>query len=88
MNTLLGNWEHFFLTSSAYKLSLEVYRSILFLNVHEKLKSKTKNVKRERSRVLRSVTNLRRLQETVPNGSVYPWVKRRERTMKEIIHAA
>ncbi|CAN0345264.1 unnamed protein product, partial [Bubo scandiacus] len=56
------------------------------------LKSKTKNVKRERSRVLRSVSNLRRrLQEIVPNGSVYPWVPfyrgKREKTMKKVIHA-
>lgn len=34
----------------------------------------TKNARRGRRGVLRSVTNLRRLQETVPNGSVYPWV--------------
>ena len=39
------------------------------------LKSKTKNVKRQRSGVLRSVSNLRRrLWKIVPNGSVYPWV--------------
>lgn len=38
MNTLLCNGEHFFLTSSAYKLSLEVCGSILLLNVHEKVR--------------------------------------------------
>lgn len=38
-------------------------------------KVRPKNVKRERRGVLRSVSNLRRrLQEMVPNWSVYPWV--------------
>lgn len=36
-NTLLCNWERFILTSSANKLRPEVCRSILLLNVHEKV---------------------------------------------------
>lgn len=61
----------FFLSLSLYFTSNFIY-FYWFLSFW--LKSKTKNAKRERSGVLRSVTNLRRLQEAVPNGSVYPWV--------------